>query len=96
MNDNTCKSLLHKFFGDHRSEDHEPFLSCRTAFTFPLMIIPGPKEPKNIEVYMQLVANEFQRHGPSGILKLCSLIICCVKYPFPLSKVHVVTHAISK
>ena len=31
---------------------------------FPLMIIHGPKEPRNMQVYLRVVADDFAKYGP--------------------------------
>lgn len=49
-----------------RSEDHDEELKARRGFHRPLMIIPGEKQPKSLDVYVDLVVDEFVTYGPSG------------------------------
>lgn len=49
-----------------RCEDLSPVLRGKKEFTRVLMIIPGPKEPSNVDIYMELMTREFAAYGPDG------------------------------
>ena len=38
----------------------------KREFVVPLVLIPGPREPKNIESYLQLLLEELCELGPGG------------------------------
>ena len=47
-----------------RCADLPPRLRCQREFCQPLIIIPGPTEPKNIDVYFKMTLDALQRIGP--------------------------------
>lgn len=42
-----------------RCEDLEPVNRAKKDAVFPVAIIPGPKEPKHMDVYLELICKEF-------------------------------------
>lgn len=49
-----------------RCEDLSPLLRGRKDFTRVLMLIPGPKEPSKVDMYLSLMLREFEAYGPDG------------------------------
>lgn len=41
-------------------------MRSKREFVQPLLIIPGPREPKNIDPYLELLLEELRELGPSG------------------------------
>ncbi len=57
-----------------RCEDHDDELRAKRGFHRPLMIIPGVKQPKSLDVYVNLVLEDFVTYGPdSGGLRVTPL-----------------------
>lgn len=52
-----------------RCEDMDPWTRSKRKFHVPLMIICGPKQPSNIDIYLKLVLDDFRQYGPGGKLK---------------------------
>lgn len=49
-----------------RCEDLSPMLRGKKEFTRVVMVIPGPKEPSNVDIYMGMLLREFREYGPDG------------------------------
>ncbi len=49
-----------------RCEDHDEELRARRSFHRPLLIIPGVRQPKSLDVYVTLVLEDFVKYGPNG------------------------------
>lgn len=49
-----------------RCEDLDLETRSKRCFHLPIMIIPGPKQPKFSYIYLEMIANDFQRLGPDG------------------------------
>lgn len=49
-----------------RCEDLDLETRSKRCFHLPIMIIPGPRQPKFSYIYLDMIANDFQRLGPDG------------------------------
>jgi hypothetical protein len=55
-----------------RCEDLDPKLRAKKFSSQPLMVIPGPSQPKKIKPYLELILKDFQDYGPDGKLLILS------------------------
>jgi hypothetical protein len=49
-----------------RCLDLPPYLRNKLRFTLPLMVVPGPKEPKSMDPYLEAILEEAREYGPTG------------------------------
>lgn len=49
-----------------RCEDMPAKERTKREFHVPLMIIPGPQQPENLDAYFNLILKELQQYGPGG------------------------------
>jgi hypothetical protein len=49
-----------------RCEDLDPVTRSKRKFQLPLMVICGPKQPQQIDIYLDPILAEFKEYGPSG------------------------------
>jgi hypothetical protein len=50
----------------YRCTDIEPLYRAKSRFTMPLVVIPGPEEPKNMTPYLEGTLESFRACGPGG------------------------------
>jgi hypothetical protein len=46
--------------------DIDPMYRSKARFVWPLVVIPGPKEPSNITPYVKGILESFKAFGPTG------------------------------
>lgn len=54
-------------------------------WAMPIMVIPGPQEPKSMKVYWKLLGDEFSRYGQDGmVIKFVEEgnVVQCIHKPF--------------
>jgi hypothetical protein len=60
----------------------------KARFVAPLVIIPGPKEPKNITPYIQGVLDDFRDYRPGGIVHGAVLRVARSPHTHMLTTMH--------
>ena len=55
-----------------RCEDLDAKTRAKAQYHIPLLVIPGPAQPADLDIYFELIGNDFKSAGPDGeVLILC-------------------------